>query len=57
MEDGNAVIDESISLMSPSPVEKKKGDPVQAGTINGNKTFVMVTEKVGSEVVLPEPIP
>ena len=36
----------------PIPVDKKIGDNVSAGTINGNKTFVMIAEKVGSETLL-----
>ena len=31
---------------------RQKGDKVSSGTINGNKTFVMIAEKVGSETLL-----
>jgi Cu2+-exporting ATPase len=36
----------------PIPVDKGVGDKVSSGTINGNKTFVMIAEKVGSETLL-----
>ncbi|MNS78069.1 Silver exporting P-type ATPase [compost metagenome] len=38
----------------PIPVDKKKDDNVIAGTINGNKSFVMIAEKVGSETLLSQ---
>ncbi len=52
IKEGEAIIDESMISGEPIPVEKKTGDKVSSGTINGNKTFVMVTEKVGSETLL-----
>ncbi|MET4081796.1 heavy metal translocating P-type ATPase [Pedobacter sp. UYP30] len=52
--EGQAVIDESMISGEPIPLEKKKGDAVKAGTINGNKSFVMVTEKIGSETLLSQ---
>ena len=36
----------------PIPSEKKSGDKVTSGTINGNGTFLMKTEKVGDETLL-----
>jgi Cu2+-exporting ATPase len=36
----------------PIPVDVKH-DEVVAGTINGNQSFVMVAEKIGSETLLP----
>src|SRR3546814_4780966 len=50
--EGEAVIDESMISGEPVPVEKTAGDKVSSGTINGNKSFVMVTEKVGRETLL-----
>ncbi|SMO72298.1 copper-transporting P-type ATPase [Solitalea koreensis] len=50
--EGEAVIDESMISGEPIPVEKGKGAAVSSGTINGNKTFVMKAEKVGSETLL-----
>jgi len=54
IETGEAVIDESMISGDPVPVEKKTGEKVTSGTINGNKTFVMVAEKVGSETLLSQ---
>ncbi|WP_316826295.1 heavy metal translocating P-type ATPase [Pedobacter miscanthi] len=51
---GEAVIDESMISGEPVPVEKNIGDKVSSGTINGNKTFVMLAEKVGSETLLSQ---
>ena len=52
--DGESSIDEAMITGEPIPVDKKNGDTVIAGTINGNKSFVMVAEKVGSETVLSQ---
>ncbi|HZY26605.1 MAG TPA: copper-translocating P-type ATPase, partial [Bacteroidales bacterium] len=52
IQDGESSIDESMISGEPIPVDKKAGDKVNSGTINGNKTFVMIAEKVGSETLL-----
>jgi Cu2+-exporting ATPase len=52
IQEGESTIDESMISGEPIPVDKKSGDKVTSGTINGNKTFVMVAEKVGSETLL-----
>ena len=52
IQEGESTVDESMISGEPIPVDKKKGDKVSAGTINGNKTFVMIAEKVGSETLL-----
>lgn len=52
--DGESTIDESMITGEPIPVDKKTGDAVTSGTINGNKSFVMVAEKVGSETLLSQ---
>jgi Cu2+-exporting ATPase len=52
IKEGEAIIDESMISGEPIPVEKKIGDAVSSGTINGNKSFVMIAEKVGSETLL-----
>ncbi|KIA87366.1 heavy metal translocating P-type ATPase [Flavobacterium sp. AED] len=52
--DGESTIDESMISGEPIPVDKKKDDSVIAGTINGNKSFVMIAEKVGSETLLSQ---
>ena len=51
---GESTIDESMISGEPIPVDKKINDAVIAGTINGNKSFVMVAEKVGSETLLSQ---
>ncbi len=52
--DGESTIDESMISGEPIPVDKTIEDAVMAGTINGNKSFVMLAEKVGSETLLSQ---
>jgi Cu2+-exporting ATPase len=52
--DGESSIDEAMITGEPIPVDKKTGDAVTSGTINGNKSFVMQAEKVGSETLLSQ---
>lgn len=52
--EGESNIDESMISGEPIPVDKKIDDSVVAGTINGNKSFVMLAEKVGSETLLSQ---
>lgn len=52
--DGESSIDEAMITGEPIPVDKKKDDIIIAGTINGNKSFVMIAEKVGSETLLSQ---
>lgn len=52
--EGESTIDESMITGEPLPVDKMKNDAVSSGTINGNKAFVMVAEKVGSETLLAQ---
>lgn len=54
IKEGETHIDESMISGEPIPVDKEAGDKVSAGTINGNKTFVMVAEKIGSETLLAQ---
>ncbi len=54
VKEGNPIIDESMISGEPIPVEKNDGDKVSAGTINGNRSFVMTTEKVGAETLLSQ---
>ena len=51
---GESSIDEAMISGEPIPVDKTVGDAVIAGTINGNKSFVMIAEKIGSETVLSQ---
>jgi len=52
--DGESSIDESMISGEPIPVDKTMDDAVIAGTINSNKSFVMIAEKVGSETLLSQ---
>lgn len=52
--DGETSIDEAMITGEPIPIDKKAGDYVTSGTINGNKSFVMIAEKVGSETLLSQ---
>jgi Cu2+-exporting ATPase len=51
---GESTIDESMITGEPIPTDKKAGDAIRSGTINGNKSFVMLAEKVGSETLLSQ---
>lgn len=50
--EGNSSVDESMITGEPIPVEKGSEDKVTSGTINGNGTFLMTTEKVGDDTLL-----
>jgi Cu+-exporting ATPase len=50
--EGLSAIDESMVTGEPIPVEKIVGDTVVGATLNGNGTFVMRADKVGSETLL-----
>jgi Cu2+-exporting ATPase len=52
--EGSSTIDESMISGEPIPVDKKTGDKVSSGTINGNKSFVMEAERVGTETLLAQ---
>ena len=52
--EGKSTIDESMILGEPVPVEKKEGDRVIGATVNQTGTFVMRTEKIGSETLLSQ---
>jgi Cu2+-exporting ATPase len=52
--EGESSIDESMITGEPIPVDKKKGDQVSSGTINGNQSFVMKAEKVGADTLLAQ---
>ncbi len=54
IEEGSSSIDESMISGEPIPVDKTVGDKVSSGTINGNKSFVMKAERVGSETLLSQ---
>lgn len=52
--EGETSIDESMITGEPIPVSKSKGDKVSSGTINGNQSFLMKAEKVGSDTLLSQ---
>jgi Cu+-exporting ATPase len=52
--EGSSSIDESMISGEPIPVDKTINDKVSSGTINGNKSFVMKAERVGSETLLSQ---
>jgi Cu+-exporting ATPase len=52
--DGETSIDESMVTGESMPVEKRAGDKVIGGTINGNRAFMMKAERVGSETLLAQ---
>jgi Cu2+-exporting ATPase len=52
--EGDTSIDESMITGEPIPVSKSLGDKVSSGTINGNQTFLMKAEKVGSDTLLSQ---
>lgn len=52
--EGDTSIDESMLTGEPIPVDKTAGDKVSSGTINGNRSFLMEAEKVGSDTLLSQ---
>ena len=51
---GHSAVDESMVTGEPIPVEKATGDKVIGATVNGNGSFVMRAERVGSETLLAQ---
>lgn len=54
MTEGNTSVDESMISGEPIPVDKAEDDKVSSGTINGNQSFLMKAEKVGSDTLLSQ---
>jgi P-type Cu+ transporter len=52
--EGKSAIDESMISGEPLPVAKIQGDRVIGATVNQTGTFVMRTEKIGSETLLAQ---
>jgi len=50
--EGASAVDESMLTGEPIPVEKRAGDAVVGGTVNGSGALVMVAERVGGDTVL-----
>ncbi|MCD9188827.1 MAG: cadmium-translocating P-type ATPase [Pyrinomonadaceae bacterium] len=51
---GETAIDESMISGEPIPLEKRIGDKIFGGTLNGNRTILMKAEKVGNETLLAQ---
>ena len=49
---GASAVDEAMISGEPVPVEKTTGDPLVAGTVNGNGALVMEARAVGSDTML-----
>ena len=52
--EGASSVDESMVTGESIPVEKRSGDRVTGGTVNGTGGFVMRAERVGSETLLAQ---
>jgi len=52
--EGQTSIDESMITGEPIPINKTVEDKVSSGTINGNQSFLMKAEKVGSDTLLSQ---
>jgi Cu+-exporting ATPase len=52
--EGASAIDESMITGEAMPVEKSLGDKVTGGTLNTSGSFVMETERIGSETMLAQ---
>jgi Cu+-exporting ATPase len=52
IEEGTSSVDESMLTGESLPVEKKSGDRVTGGTINGTGGFILKADKVGADSLL-----
>jgi Cu+-exporting ATPase len=52
--EGSSFVDESMITGEPIPVEKGPKDKVTGGTVNGNGSFILLAERVGSETLLAQ---
>lgn len=52
--EGQSGVDESLVTGESLPVEKKTGDKVIGGTLNGLGSFIFKVEKIGSQTVLSQ---
>jgi Cu+-exporting ATPase len=52
--EGASSVDESMVTGESLPIEKRSGDHVTGGTVNGTGGFVMQAERVGSETLLAQ---
>ena len=54
VDEGSSYVDESMISGEPVPVEKKAGDRLIGGTVNGTGSLVMRAERVGGDTVLAQ---
>lgn len=54
LDEGHSSVDESMISGEPIPVEKRRGDTVIGGTVNGTGGFVMTTTNVGEDTLLSQ---
>ncbi|MBU2677366.1 MAG: copper-translocating P-type ATPase [Gammaproteobacteria bacterium] len=54
VDEGSSNVDESMISGEPVPVEKRAGDTVVGGTVNGTGAFVMVATNVGDDTLLSQ---
>ncbi len=52
--EGGSFVDESMISGEPVPVEKRAGERVTGGTVNGTGAFVMRADRVGRDTVLAQ---
>ena len=52
--EGNSAVDESMISGEPIPVEKRSGDAVVGGTVNGTGSFIMTVTQVGDDTLLSQ---
>lgn len=52
--EGETTVDESMITGEPIPVDKAEGDSLRSGTLNGNRSFLMEAEKIGSDTLLSQ---
>jgi Cu+-exporting ATPase len=52
--EGTSSVDESMVTGEPIPVEKRPGDRVTGGTVNGTGSFVMHATRVGKDTLLAQ---
>lgn len=52
--EGQSAVDESMVTGEPIPVMKSIHDFVNSGTVNGNSSFIMKAERIGSDTLLAQ---
>jgi len=52
--EGHSSVDEAMVSGEPIPVEKREGDPVIGGTVNGTGSLIMTATRVGDDTMLSQ---